>query len=402
MKRKTRLYELVTYTVIWVLLFAAPVMTEFVHSVYDNGHAAIEWHIVWHVWRSYVPFLVAFVLHDCLLAPRLICRHQRTLYAGCMTAICACFVIYQCSFHPDRRPHHQAPRVSETGPRHEPRCGNEDHDFIPFDDDGTPDAQRPPRRPAPHMFSKGDDHMPRPLFGEHEVIAVIILTLMFGMNLGMKNYVIQRDHEADMAEREHRNLEQQLEYLKYQINPHFLMNTLNNIHALIDIDSAEAQHTIVDLSHLLRFVLYDGAKPLVPLTSELKFISDYIALMRQRLSDKVDISFTTPDITSTDIQVPPLLFITFVENAFKHGVSYRKHSFIHIAIAIDGQHVTFTCHNSRQTESESCATHHGGVGLENARERLELLFHGRYTLDITPTTTDYSVRLSFPYTVDVA
>ena len=232
--------------------------------------------------------------------------------------------------------------------------------------------------------------------GQHDIIALVILVLMLGMNLGIKLYFKQCGDQKRLADLEKQNLEQQLEYLKYQINPHFLMNTLNNIHALIDIDPAEAQQMIVDLSHLLRFVLYEGAKPLVPLSREVQFVRDYITLMRQRLSDCVTITMNAPGddgVPAASPLVPPMVFITFVENAFKHGVSYQHPSFVEINIRLDEQNVVFDCVNSRRPEGEDS---HGGMGLQNVRQRLDLLFPGRYTLDIADTASDYRVHLVFP------
>ena len=243
--------------------------------------------------------------------------------------------------------------------------------------------------PHPH-------HRPPAIVEQHDIVSGIILLLMLGMNLGTKLYFKQRRDEQFSLERERQHLQQQLEYLKYQINPHFLMNTLNNIHALIDINPAEAQQTIIDLSHLLRFVLYEGAKPTVLLSREVQFVCDYITLMRQRLSDTVTITLDRPTL-DIDPQVPPMLLITFVENAFKHGVSYRYPTYVNISIALHDQRLHFDCRNSRRPEGT--ADDGGGVGLQNVRQRLDILFPGNYILDIDDQSSDYyAVHLEFPLT----
>ena len=117
---------------------------------------------------------------------------------------------------------------------------------------------------------------------------------------------------------EKENLNQQLEYLKYQINPHFFMNTLNNIHALVDIDPEKAKTTIVELSKMMRYLLYEGNNSLIPLHREVEFLRNYITLMKLRYTDKVKIDTDIP-VSLPDRRLPPLLLITFVENAFKHG-----------------------------------------------------------------------------------
>ena len=185
-------------------------------------------------------------------------------------------------------------------------------------------------------------------------------------------------------------LEQQLEYLKYQINPHFLMNTLNNIHALIDIDPEEAKTTIVELSKMLRFMLYEGAKQKVPLERELAFVQHYITLMKLRYTDRVAINLNLPKNVPNS-EVPPLVFITFVENAFKHGVSYQQQSFIDISVSIEDNKLHFSCRNSRIAQDED---KHGGVGLQNVRKRLDLIYGKHYQLDIKDEADAYSVDLT--------
>ena len=228
--------------------------------------------------------------------------------------------------------------------------------------------------------------------GQHDVVALIILVLMLGMNLGVKLYFKQRSDQKHLAQLERQNLEQQLEYLKYQINPHFFMNTLNNIHALVDIDPEKAKSTILELSKMMRFMLYEGSKSVVPLEREMTFLQNYITLMKLRYTDKVRISVDVP-ASLPNKDVPPLMFITFVENAFKHGVSYRQESFIDIAMAIASDRLTFTCVNSRIPKEED---KHGGVGLQNVKQRLDLIYGQNYQLDIRDEQTSYTVKLTLP------
>ena len=215
---------------------------------------------------------------------------------------------------------------------------------------------------------------------------------MMGMNIGIKLYFKQRGDRKRLEQLEKENLEQQLEYLKYQINPHFLMNTLNNIHALVDIDPEKSKETILELSKMMRFVLYEGNKQVVPLDREIAFLQNYIQLMKLRYTDKVKITVDVPK-SLPNKEVPPLMFITFVENAFKHGVSYRQASFIDIAISIGEDKLVFDCRNSRIPKEDD---KHGGVGLTNVKKRLELIYGNRYTLDIKDEQDTYTVKLSLP------
>ena len=226
-----------------------------------------------------------------------------------------------------------------------------------------------------------------------DILHTLVIVLLLGMNLGIKLYFKnERDHKK-MQQLKSRNLEQQLERLRYQLNPHFFMNTLNNIHALIDIDAAKAKTTIVDLSRLMRYVLYEGARTMVPLQRDIAFMNDYLQLMKIRYAEGVRITADFPT-DAPEAEIPPMLFISFIENAFKHGISYRHDSFIDIRLCIEDRHICFTCSNSIHRKQGD--NNQGGVGLTNIRQRLELLYQESFTLDIQETATEYSVRLSIP------
>ena len=175
------------------------------------------------------------------------------------------------------------------------------------------------------------------------------------------------------------------------------MNTLNNIHALVDIDPSKAQETIRELSKMMRFVLYEGDKSGVPLTKEFEFVRTYTKLMQLRYSDKVRITVDVPD-EAPDVTIPPLMLISFIENAFKHGISYQHDSFIDIKVVLrnplpDVTHLCFTCSNSK---AERPNQEKGGVGLANVKKRLDLLYDKNYTLKIKDEADIYIVELILP------
>ena len=228
--------------------------------------------------------------------------------------------------------------------------------------------------------------------------------MLFGLALAAGNSLIKLYYRAlykaqRMAILEKETLESQMEYLKYQINPHFLMNTLNNIHAMIDFDTDMAKQSVVELSHLLRHILYDSSEKHTTLDKEIEFIDSYIKLMRIRYIDEVDIVFNKPDVVlSRKIKLPPLLLIVLVENAFKHGISYNNNSFIKIDIMVFDDELSCIVTNSRHTTSES-STEHSGIGLNNITKRLELLFGNRSTLTIDDSDNKrYTVELVIPIT----
>ncbi len=263
--------ENITYLVVWGLLFAAPLLSLYVRTVSD-ANLVFDWTEVFIVWRKFAVYLVLFLVHNFLLAPLLIHGRRRVAYFSIVAVVIAAFTLYQCSTRPDlRKPMGPKPPMEQDGRHEQPPFDEPPMDFgeerPPLPDDVPP----PSAKGRPRLARPTD--VPPPILGEHDILAVVVLLLMFGANLGIKGYFRSREDRKRLAELEHENLEQQLEYLRYQINPHFFMNTLNNIHALVDIDPEKAKDTILELSKMMRFVLYEGNKQGVPLSRELDFIA---------------------------------------------------------------------------------------------------------------------------------
>ena len=398
MKNQSR-QENLMYIVLWGMLFVTPLISVYVRTV-SNQSLTFDWQEVLMVWRLFGIYLLLFLVHNYLLAPLLIHQHRRVAYFVAVAAMLGLFTTYQCSHHPRRfeqrhhiinqqdlhTPHHD---MEFEGPPPEERMDNQ-----PMSD------QAMPNRPHHRRHSE-----PPAVIGEHDIVAVIVLILMFAANLGSKLYLKNRRDQKKMAALEKENLGQQLAYLRYQINPHFFMNTLNNIHALVDIDPEKAKDTILELSKMMRFVLYEGNKQGVPLASEFDFIRNYITLMKLRYTDKVRISVDLPQEVP-DRKLPPLMLITFIENAFKHGISYQHESFVDVQVTISdwppavgqkpidkGQRLTFLCSNSKADKPNQ---EKGGVGLANVKQRLNLLYDNDFTLNIQDTPDTYNVELNIP------
>ena len=383
--------ENLIYLAVWGLLFAAPLLSLYVRTVNDPN-IKFDWSEVFFVWRLFAVYLLLFLIHNFLLAPLLVHGGKRVVYYASVAAMLMAFTLYQCNQRPERRNHRRPPM--ERVNNHQPSFA-EPHAESPTAFDG----ERPPLPDDGHLMKgkrpRNRDHKagPRPPFvGERDILTIVVLVLMFGANLGIKFYYRSRDDQKRLAELEHENLEQQLEYLRYQINPHFFMNTLNNIHALVDIDPEQAKDTILELSKMMRFVLYEGNKKDVPISREFDFIRHYVALMQLRYTEKVKITLDMPQ-ESPDRQIPPLILITFIENAFKHGISYQRESFIDINVAVEGEKLKFKCSNSKADQANE---EKGGVGLDNVRKRLNLLYDNNYTLDINDTPDIYHVELVIP------
>lgn len=203
----------------------------------------------------------------------------------------------------------------------------------------------------------------------------MILTIGLSVAIRLSSRWVQIETERREAEKS--RTEAELKNLRNQLSPHFLLNTLNNIYALIAFDSEKAQATVQELSRLLRHVLYDNQQNIVRLDKEIDFIRNYIELMRIRLSANVTVE-TRFDIRHTEqILIAPLIFISLIENAFKHGISPTEPSYIHIHFYGDAQEIHCEIRNSYHPKNDTDKSG-SGIGLEQVRKRLELTYSGNY------------------------
>ncbi len=205
---------------------------------------------------------------------------------------------------------------------------------------------------------------------------------------------LQQSEEA-LKEAESARVKAELANLRSQINPHFLLNTLNNIYALTAIDTEKAQSTIKELSGLLRYILYDNLEERVALSKEVEFLKSYIELMSIRLPRKVQLTteFLISEHSTTEIS--PLIFISLIENAFKHSVGANGEGFIeiHFIENIEGGEVTLSINNSNYAKQEQDKSGHG-IGLQQVKRRLELLYRNRYEWATEANESTYSSCLT--------
>lgn len=377
--------EHIIYTLSWIVLYLSPVMSMYMRMS-TNPHIDFSWEEILNAWKFNTVWVVLFAIHNFLLAPILIIKRRTWLYTALAMLLLAVTMCTLYVMRPDHRMRHPKPL-----PPTECKQCNTDKECpeCEYDRPYSNDPER--RKPEMRLFS------PMPLFGPGEMVAVFGGLLLMGMNLGVKLYFRSQEATEALTQIEKHALERQLQYLKYQVNPHFFMNTLNNIHALVDIDPERAKASIVELSKLMRYVLYEGNNKLTPLSREVQFLRNYVQLMSMRYNTgNVSISLDAPDVLP-DSMLPPLLLVIFVENAFKHGISYRTKSFVEISLQPHADRLLFSCRNSRP-EIKHDENMKGGVGLSNVRRRLDLLFPNDYTLDIKEEEDTYTVKLEIPLT----
>ena len=199
---------------------------------------------------------------------------------------------------------------------------------------------------------------------------------MIAAALGIRHFIRVRLIREQLQEEKAKHAEAELAWLKNQINPHFLFNTLNNISSLAAIDGEATQEAIAQLSDLLRYAMYETNKPAVPLHGEVEFMRNYISLMKLRVGGNTVVN-TDFSVENQQLEIAPLLFISIVENAFKHGVSSNRPSYIIIRLKQEGEQLSFECRNSNYPKAATDRSGRG-IGIENTRRRLDLLYPGRY------------------------
>ncbi|RYZ45731.1 MAG: hypothetical protein EOP49_24610, partial [Sphingobacteriales bacterium] len=220
-------------------------------------------------------------------------------------------------------------------------------------------------------------------FGAIAVMA-FSLPIILALQWGRQNQQILK-FEKERSDTE-------LNLLTQQLNPHFFFNTLNNLYALSLRKSDQTSESILHLSELMRYTIYKGKLALVDLKEEVKYIQDFIELQTIRLHHKLDLNFDI-DIRKPNIQIPPLLLIILVENAFKHGVENAEvKARLTIQLAADEQELTFVCENSVELIESS-----PGIGLANMKRRLELLYPGKHTLLITQDSDTFNATLKIRF-----
>lgn len=247
-------------------------------------------------------------------------------------------------------------------------------------------------------------HLPPPIEIEEEVSSpwqritdtIILGYMVAGFNTAMKLILKSKEDEKQHEEQQKIMLQTELSFLRQQISPHFFMNTLNNIHALIDIEKTQAQEAVIQLSRLMRYLLTESQNGTAVLKDELDFLNSFIDLMRLRYSDRVDISIDL-NIDMPERKIHPLLFVSLVENAFKYGVSYSKPSAIFIQAKTSVNALVFSVKNKKFSEAPESGT---GLGLENLRKQLALLYGNNFSLEIQETADIYHVELKIPFAND--
>ena len=228
-------------------------------------------------------------------------------------------------------------------------------------------------------------------------LAVFLLVFVFSTGIRVINRWLRSEQRTKEIANE--KLKAELSFLKAQINPHFLFNTLNNIYALATAQSEQTAAAIMKLSSIMRYVLTEARNDLVPLEKEILFTSHYIELQKMRLTDKTIVDFSVRG-EPFGHQIAPLLLLPFVENAFKYGISTRERSPINILLEIQKDSLNFKICNQKHLNTLLRVSDNTGIGISNTKRRLDLFYEDRYTLDIqdkpNERNNEFIVHLKIP------
>lgn len=358
--------ERLIYWVIWGIIIGTPL-------IFGDFSNIKQRHFIFLSWIRITPFFIIFFVHNFYLIPHLLFKNKsRTYFIVLIILILVINYFFQYS--------HLV------------------HDLIEYITDFRPMMPAPDNdihHGAGHGGGPGGKWM-RTFFLPYlmYIYSVVLSILIVGFNLALKYTSKWVRDEEKRKELEKENLQSKLSALQQQVSPHFFMNTLNNIHALIDYNKEDAKEAVIRLSKMMRYLLYDSTQGKTMLSKEIEFLNSYIDLMKLRITDDIDLKVNFPK-NVPEVEIHPFFFISLVENAFKFGISYREKSFIHILLECNENNIHFNIKNSinalKNENSES-----SGIGLSNTRKRLDLLYESNYELNIIQKETEFEVDLIIP------
>lgn len=377
--KKVHYFEIGLYIFIALVAFVVPI---FMHSYSGD----VNWDLVRMEWFRLLPFLIVFLVNNFLLVPKLLFRSKHLSYIIFCLVLLVSIALIDNTFSHSRMKHKEECLKKELSQM----SGYENHPYFQKNTHLPPPQSRIKEKPFPGRFPM---HHKR-LFFSIGVLSIGLLVI--GFNSGIKIFVRWSTESEERSEKERHYLTTELAYLKQQVSPHFFMNTLNNIHALIDIDSERAKDAIVKLSHMMRYLLYETETDKVPLSKEIEFIDSYIELMRLRY-DEANLSINIQYTENTKpVYVPSLLFLPLIENAFKHGVATNIKSFVNIEFDVENDRLIFKIENTNFPKTSTEFNEASGIGLENIRKRLALIYEEDYLFRIDSDDKIFNITLSIP------
>jgi len=351
---KTKNGFIILFCFIWALVFLGPYLKN-MQDLNANGleRMAYDWI---HLFLFFIVFLVNFYL----LVPRLLFAGRRPQYFVTVVLLILIITAIDIVVHQGMKP-------------------------AMMPGEGMP--------PPP-------GHRPESMFAMHSLLGSFFNNIITGILITGTGTAFKLEYKWLSEEKLRKDIEKEqlktnLALLRHQVSPHFFMNTLNNIHTLIETDTEKAQDAVVRLSTLMRYLLYDSAQNTIALNKEIEFINSFISLMQLRHSDEVAVTTVIPE-NIPDVKIPPMLFISLLENAFKHGVSYPLKSWIFFELRCNESFLECTIRNSKHQGAPDGQGEYSGIGLDNIKESLKLLYEDQFLLNILDGKDEFEVNLKIP------
>lgn len=359
-----RVSSVIAHVISWLLFFSLIISFD---SLASHHHQTFADFFSLQYLLFYTTYLSIFYFNLKVLVPHLYLRRRYVFYVAAILLLLLGVYLTQPFDHIYN--HNQG--FSEQGPR--------------FGD----------RPPPPGSAYPGAENRapPRPeAYPEHiDIVSIVLFFMIWSLSTAIQIIRQWRITEKRAVQAEADKANAELSFLKAQINPHFLFNTLNNIYSLAVTGSKQTPEAIMKLSNIMRYMTDEAAQNYVSLEDEISCISDYIDLQRIRLNTQASINFSVGG-DATGKQIAPLVLMTFIENVFKYGISSHEPWDILIKIFIDKHTVDFFCQNKifsgKQDKDRT------GIGINNTRQRLDFLYPSRYVLDIISKDDLYTVHLS--------
>jgi len=349
----SRKIEFLLYFLIWAFVFSVPYFSE-------RSSGQINWNEVTKNWMHVFGYLVIFLINVYVLVPKLLLKKRYLHYFVSVSVLIIMAIAINLIVPSGIPPLPGSPSGNSNG-------------MMPLVHEAR--LQKPP------IMAFADN--------------LIICILLVGAGTTIKLMSKWLNEEKLRKDAEKEQLKTNLALLRHQVSPHFFMNTLNNIHSLIEMDSEKAQDAVERLSTLMRYLLYDSAQSTIELKKEIEFIRSFISLMQLRHSEEVEVTVLIPG-QIPDIKIPPMLFVSLLENAFKHGVSYPIKSYIYFELQIHENTLVCIIKNSKHKTVASRYDEYPGIGLENIKKSLNLLYEQEYKLDISDKENEFEVNLTIP------
>ena len=368
-----RITPIVSHFAAWLLFVTLPLL------FMGQGRPLEELQemVLWPYLQFCVLYIFIFYIHAYLLIPRFFLRERYFIYwIGLFLLLGMVFVV---------KPFDKL--MSQNRPGERPPH----HSGMPPGDPGLPGRSGPGHYPPPPDGHGKDTD--RGQGNDFDITSLFVFLMVTGLGTALQSLrrLQNAERRAVLAEAEKASAE--LAFLKAQVNPHFLYNTLNNIYTLAVTGHPNAADSILKLSKIMRYVTDESAADFVPLEAEVACISDYIALQQLRMGSKTTLNYRVRGELSGK-RIAPLIFMNFVENVFKYGLSNHVQGQIEIYITIVSGKIIFETEN--RVFGHKAAEMRKGTGIENSKRRLDHLYPGKYKLDIEERGSRYHVRLEIP------